>query len=76
MLRRTRVGTVGFDARTHRHLRTDLLTHVGGHLADDAAVVALQRTRSQLPAGPDRQVHERRLIEETGTTVRRGITAL
>ncbi|MGW5129529.1 PP2C family protein-serine/threonine phosphatase [Streptomyces sp. NPDC004069] len=29
------------------HLRTDLLAHVGGHLADDAAMVALQRT-----AGP------------------------
>ncbi|WP_258382897.1 PP2C family protein-serine/threonine phosphatase [Streptomyces sp. NTH33] len=26
------------------HLRTDLLAHVSGHLADDAAMVALQRT--------------------------------
>ncbi|MFD5475242.1 SpoIIE family protein phosphatase [Streptomyces sp. NPDC127105] len=26
------------------HLRTDLLAHVGGHLNDDAAMVALQRT--------------------------------
>ena len=26
------------------HLRTDLLAHVGGHLADDAAVVAVQHT--------------------------------
>ncbi|GAA3378867.1 PP2C family protein-serine/threonine phosphatase [Streptomyces sannanensis] len=25
------------------HLRTDLLAHVGGHLADDAAVIAVQR---------------------------------
>ncbi|MFB7224835.1 PP2C family protein-serine/threonine phosphatase [Streptomyces sp. NPDC056227] len=59
-----------------RHLRTDLLTHVGGHLADDAAVVALQYTDSQLPTEPDRQVHERRLIEEAVTTVRRRITSL
>ncbi|MEU0830421.1 PP2C family protein-serine/threonine phosphatase [Streptomyces sp. NPDC005969] len=27
------------------HLRTDLLAHVGGHLADDAAVIAVQRSR-------------------------------
>jgi serine phosphatase RsbU (regulator of sigma subunit) len=30
------------------HLRADLLSHVGGRLADDAAIVALQRT-----SGPD-----------------------
>ncbi|MEU6011242.1 PP2C family protein-serine/threonine phosphatase [Streptomyces sp. NPDC047453] len=33
-----------------RHLRADLLAHVGGHLADDAAVIALQHTHSPAPA--------------------------
>ncbi|MFI9601249.1 PP2C family protein-serine/threonine phosphatase [Streptomyces sp. NPDC052043] len=32
-----------------RHLRADLLAHVGGHLTDDAAVVAVQRS---LPPAP------------------------
>ncbi|WP_309074994.1 PP2C family protein-serine/threonine phosphatase [Streptomyces sp. NWU339] len=32
------------------HLRTDLLAHVGGHLVDDAAVIAVQHT----PAGTQR----------------------
>ncbi|MFJ9682095.1 PP2C family protein-serine/threonine phosphatase [Streptomyces sp. NPDC101194] len=27
------------------HLRTDLIAHVGGHLADDAAAIAVQRSR-------------------------------
>ncbi|MFF4794884.1 hypothetical protein ACFY2M_35205 [Streptomyces sp. NPDC001276] len=33
-----------------RHLRADLLAHVGGHLADDAAVIALQHTHGPAPA--------------------------
>ncbi|MEU9321633.1 PP2C family protein-serine/threonine phosphatase [Streptomyces sp. NPDC048295] len=32
-----------------RHLRTDLLAHVGGHLTDDAAVIAVQHTFRQTP---------------------------
>ncbi|MFH9980449.1 hypothetical protein ACH4ND_14580 [Streptomyces sp. NPDC017179] len=32
-----------------RHLRADLLAHVGGHLTDDAAVVAVQRTPEPAP---------------------------
>ncbi|MFJ4551699.1 PP2C family protein-serine/threonine phosphatase [Streptomyces sp. NPDC088817] len=32
-----------------RHLRADLLAHVGGHLSDDAAVVAVQRTLRPTP---------------------------
>ncbi|MFE4061752.1 PP2C family protein-serine/threonine phosphatase [Streptomyces sp. NPDC059096] len=40
-----------------RHLRTDLLTHVSGHLADDAAVVALQRAHTaSFPTEQDRHV--------------------
>ncbi|MFE7711883.1 PP2C family protein-serine/threonine phosphatase [Streptomyces sp. NPDC057486] len=31
------------------HLRTDLLAHVGGHLSDDAAVIAVQRSRRPAP---------------------------
>ncbi|MCX5112579.1 serine/threonine-protein phosphatase [Streptomyces sp. NBC_00378] len=57
-----------------RRLRTDLLAYVGGHLADDAAVIALQHTRSQFPTEPDRRVHEPHPSEETATTVRRGVT--
>ncbi|MFB7733692.1 PP2C family protein-serine/threonine phosphatase [Streptomyces sp. NPDC056112] len=59
-----------------RSLRADLLAHVGGHLADDAAVIALQRTHSQFPIEADRRVHELRLLRETVTTVRRGFAAL
>ncbi|GED89846.1 hypothetical protein TNCT6_69310 [Streptomyces sp. 6-11-2] len=33
------------------HLRADLLAHVGGHLADDAAVIAVQRTFPPAPTG-------------------------
>ncbi|MFF9125012.1 PP2C family protein-serine/threonine phosphatase [Streptomyces sp. NPDC014889] len=33
-----------------RQLRADLLAHVGGHLSDDAAVIALQHTHSPAPA--------------------------
>lgn len=59
-----------------RRLRTDLLSHVGGHLADDAAVIALQHTHSQFPTESDRRVHEPHPSEEAATTVRRGITTL
>ncbi|MFE4424588.1 PP2C family protein-serine/threonine phosphatase [Streptomyces sp. NPDC056817] len=31
------------------HLRTDLLAHAGGHLADDAAMIAVQRSRRPAP---------------------------
>ncbi|MGX4690679.1 SpoIIE family protein phosphatase [Streptomyces sp. JNUCC 63] len=31
------------------HLRTDLLAHVGGHLADDAAAIAVQRSPRPAP---------------------------
>ncbi|MFF9075598.1 PP2C family protein-serine/threonine phosphatase [Streptomyces sp. NPDC014872] len=31
------------------HLRTDLLAHVGGHLTDDAAVIAVQHTLRRTP---------------------------
>ncbi|MFD9599768.1 PP2C family protein-serine/threonine phosphatase [Streptomyces sp. NPDC056708] len=32
------------------HLRADLLSHVGGHLGDDAAMVCIQRTSGPAPA--------------------------
>ncbi|MFF7146091.1 PP2C family protein-serine/threonine phosphatase [Streptomyces nodosus] len=35
-----------------RQLRADLLAHVGGHLADDAAMIALQHSHSPTPALP------------------------
>ncbi|OIJ90452.1 PP2C family protein-serine/threonine phosphatase [Streptomyces colonosanans] len=38
-----------------RHLRADLLAHVGGHLADDAAVIAVQRTNAPAPSPPPDQ---------------------
>ncbi|MFG3531372.1 PP2C family protein-serine/threonine phosphatase [Streptomyces sp. NPDC047917] len=31
------------------HLRVDLIAHAGGHLADDAAVIAVQRSRRPAP---------------------------
>ncbi|PZG92106.1 protein phosphatase [Streptomyces sp. NTH33] len=40
----------GPSALVH-HLRTDLLAHAGGHLADDAAAVAVQRTPGRRPPG-------------------------
>ncbi|PZH14654.1 protein phosphatase [Streptomyces sp. NTH33] len=56
-----------------RRLRTDLLAHVGGRLTDDAAMIALQRTRSQSPIEADRRMHEHRMLSETVTAVRRGL---
>ncbi|MET8568309.1 PP2C family protein-serine/threonine phosphatase [Streptomyces sp. NPDC004783] len=50
-----------------RRLRTDLLAHVGGRLADDAAVIALQRTNGRFPSEPDGHEHEHHLVEETVT---------
>ncbi|MYV50112.1 SpoIIE family protein phosphatase [Streptomyces sp. SID2888] len=53
------------------HLRTDLLAHVGGHLSDDAAMIALERTTGPAPnssrssRAPPRSDAEPRLLKET-----------
>ncbi|MFJ6563039.1 PP2C family protein-serine/threonine phosphatase [Streptomyces sp. NPDC091412] len=61
------------------HLRTDLLAHAGGHLADDAAMVAVQRSRRPVsteeadrpPARPARegdQAPDSETISDPGMT--------